>query len=306
MTAVLTIVPVFLLILLGQVCRRTAFPGDGFWAPAEKLTYYALLPALLVVTLAGSRLPALPVVAMSGTLIAAVTVMTALALALRRPLALKGPAFTSFYQALIRQNTYIGLAIAFGLRGAPGLEAAAVAVGVLVFFGNVFSVIFLAGFGQGRTRGGLATLRLLAVNPLILACLTGIALNLSGLGLAPLLEEVLRILGRAALPLGLLAVGAALDLAAMRTAPRVFLAAAGLKLLVLPAMTWLFGLAFGLSGPALEIAVLFNALPVASSAYILARQLGGDAPLMAGLCTVQTLLGTVSLPLVLTLLAGHT
>jgi predicted permease len=74
-----------------------------------------------------------------------------------------------------------------------------------------------------------------------------------------------------------------------------------MKLLVVPAFTALACWALGVSGLAAFIAVLFNALPAAPSAYILARQLGGDAGLMAGILTAQIALAVVTLPLVLAL-----
>ena len=63
---ILVVLPVFALILIGHLCRRHAFPGEGFWAPAEALTYYLLLPCLLVTTLAEAdfaRLAAWPMLA---------------------------------------------------------------------------------------------------------------------------------------------------------------------------------------------------------------------------------------------------
>ena len=49
------------------------------------------------------------------------------------------------------------------------------------------------------------------------------------------------------------------------------------------------------------VALLFGAAPTASSAYTLARQLGGDAPLMAAIVTIQTALSFLTLPLTLKL-----
>jgi len=44
------------------------------------------------------------------------------------------------------------------------------------------------------------------------------------------------------------------------------------------------------------------ALPTATSSYILARQLGGDAPLMAAIVSGQTLLAVATIPLILAVL----
>jgi len=298
---ILVILPVFLLIFIGQVCRRRAFPGEGFWAPAERLTYFLLFPALLVITLAEADFSHLTVLPAALGTSAAILVMTGAALALRPWLKIGGPAFTSFYQGVVRLNTYIGLSVAFGLWGEAGLAASAVVLGVIVPLVNVTSIFILARYGTAAQPTAAGVLRQIATNPLILACLVGAALNVTGIGPPPVIGDMLRILGRAALPLGLLAVGAALDMAAARRGKTVSGLASVLKLTVLPALAYGLGVAFGAEGVALAAGVLFAAVPTATSAYILARQLGGDAGLMANLCTLQTLLALVTLPLVLAL-----
>ena len=76
-----------------------------------------------------------------------------------------------------------------------------------------------------------------------------------------------------------------------------------LKLIVLPLMTWMFLALLQVEGVAAFVAILFNALPTAPTSYILARQMGGDAPLMASMITLQTSFAAVSLPLVVALLS---
>jgi predicted permease len=232
--------------------------------------------------------------------------MTVLSFLIKPVLGVDGPGFTSFYQGVVRMNTYVGLSLAYGLYGEPGLVVASVAVAAIVPLVNVTGILILARYGSGRSPTLTGLVGQMVRNPLILACAAGAALNLSGLGLPPVLGDLLTILSRAALPLGLLAVGAALDLGAVRGARHVLLVSTGGKLLVLPLLTFIFCLAFGVGGLALNIAVLFTALPTATSAYVLARLLGGDAPLMANLCTVQTLLSMVTIPAILMLLNAPT
>ncbi len=300
MTAiVLVILPVFALIFLGWLLRRRQFPGEHFWAPAERLTYFCLFPALLATTLARADFSELDVLPMAGAIVAAILAMTGGLLLARRALGLSGPGFTSLYQGAVRMNTYIGLAVAYGVAGEAGVAAAAVAVAAIVPLVNLLCVSLLARFGTAAqpTLAGVA--RQVASNPLILGCAAGGALNLSGLGLPPVLGETLLILGRAALPLGLLCVGAALDLRAARRAGGPVLLSSLLKLGLLPALTWAGCWALDVTGTAAFVAVLFNGLPTATSAYILARQMGGDAVLMASLITAQTLLAMLTLPVVL-------
>ncbi len=298
---VLAILPVFLLIFLGTGLKAAGVLAPAFWEGAERLTYFVLFPALLVTTLARAQFGDIDVLPMAGAIAAAVLAMAAGLVAARPWLAHSGAAFTSLFQGSIRFNTYIGLAAASGVLGAAGLAAAAVAVALLVPLGNLLSVAALAWHGTGDRPRSLEVLRQLALNPLILASVLGIAINLAGLELPPVVDPLLTVLGRGALPLGLLAVGAGLDFAAARAGGRTLALACLLKLVVMPALTALGCWIFGAAGAAAAVAVLFNGLPTAPSAYILARQMGGEAKLMASIITAQVALSAITLPVFLIL-----
>lgn len=302
---VLATLPIFLLIFLGTALTRGKILSAAFWAEAERLIYYILFPCLLLSSVARAELTGLEIGPMAAVVVGSMLLATAAMLALRRHLAPDGPAFTSLYQGVIRMNTYLGFAVAFAIGGQAAVEATAVAVAIFVPTANLLCVTILVSYGaQSRMGGGSAlarTLLAIAKNPLILSILGGIALNLTGIGLPPVAEPMLEILGRAALGLGLLAVGAGLELKALRAAGPTVLLAVALKLVAMPGLALGLALLLGLSGPAALAVILLNALPTAGAAYILARQLGGDAPLMAAIITVQTGLAMVSLPLVLAL-----
>ena len=299
-TVLLAVLPVFLLIFLGAGLHRLGFPGPALWQPLERLVYFLLFPSLIVSTLAGADLSGLGVAAMAAALVLALLTMMGVLLALRPVLGVDGPAFTSVVQGTVRMNTYIGLALCAALYGDTGLTAAAVAVAAIVPVVNILCVGSLARYGAVGQLTLLGTLGRLARNPLIIACVVGLGLQGSGVGLPPVLAPTLEILGRAALALGLLAVGAGLDFTALRGAGRIAGYTSTLKLVALPAVTGVACLAFGVGGVAAAVAVLFNGLPTAPSAFILARQMGGDHRLMAGLITLQTGLALISLPLIIT------
>ncbi|MGB2109794.1 MAG: AEC family transporter, partial [Marinobacter vinifirmus] len=144
-------------------------------------------------------------------------------------------------------------------------------------------------------------LRAIVTNPLIVGSVLGVLWSWFQIGFHPLLAGILAPLSNLALPMGLMTVGAGLQLSALRGASAPFLVSSGLKLLAFPAMVVGLAWALGLSGLLVQVAVLLAALPTATSAYILARQLGGDAPLMAGIISGQTLLAMVTIPLMLSL-----
>jgi hypothetical protein len=299
----LALAPIVLIIALGHLLKRRAFLAEGFWPQAERLSYYILLPCLFFNSLATADLGAIPVGRLAGTLVLATVTVAALVLLLRPMLRVDGPGFTSVFQASIRFNNYVGVTLVTGLFGAEGLALAALSNASLVPTVNILSVLVFSRFATARLGPRQVAVQL-ATNPLLLSSLAGIAFQLLTLPIPAAVEPALRTLGAASLPLGLLCVGAALDFGAARRWLGPILTSSAVKFALLPAVTLAIGLALGLEGRALTTVLLFQALPTASSAYILARQLGGDAPLMAGITAAQTVLALLTLPLFMALAAG--
>lgn len=294
----LALAPAVGLIGLGAWLRHVRFLPDAFWPGAERLAYFILLPALLVHSLATADLSGVPVARLTLVIVLSLTVVAALLIAARPWLGVDGPAFTSVFQGGIRFNNYVGLTVAAGLLGTPGVALAAVANAIIVPTVNVFAILVFARFAQGTASvGGIA--RSVVTNPLIAASVLGAGLQAAGLGMPAGLDPVLRTLGQASLPIGLLCVGAAFDLLALRQAAGAATISSAAKFIALPIVTFAACLTFGVTGATALVAMLFQSLPTATSAYILARQLGGDAPLMAGITAMQTILAAAAIPLAL-------
>ncbi|WP_346796815.1 AEC family transporter [Halomonas sp. Bachu 37] len=296
--------PLFLLILLGAALGYWRQPGDDFWPQMERLIYFLLFPAMLVATLAEADVTQVPVGRLALVMLGAMTIFSIVLWRSRRWLRLEAAAFTSVFQGAVRFNTYVGVAGAAALHGSLGATTAAVAVALMVPVVNVLCVAsFIAAGTLGSSSLGKSVAALLR-NPLILACIAGIVLNLSGIGLPGWSGSTVELLGRAALPLGLVAVGVALRPMALLRVDRGVWAANMIKLVLMPALVLGAAWLVGLDSVSRDVALLFAALPTATSAYILARQLGGDAEMMAALITGQTLLAMLSLPLWLRLAGG--
>ena len=305
LTIVAAIVPIFLLIVMGFALRRLLLKEESHWVGTEQLVYYVLFPALLFRTLARAKLSEVPLFGVGGALLIAVLLMATLCLALRpilmKRLSVSGPSFTSIFQCSCRWQTYVALAVAGNLYGDIGLTLASVAMVAMIPILNVLSVWVLAHYAAPTRLSWPRILLTIAQNPFIWACALGLAANLIGLKLPTWIDEFIDALGRSSLALGLLVVGAGLQLrGVLRPGPPALLSCA-LKLVLMPIFAISLGLAFGLSGTSLAIVACCSSVPTASSAYVLARQMGGDAALVAEILTLQTTLAIVTMPIAIAL-----
>lgn len=301
------LLPVLLLIVLGFVLKRSLLPLDTQWHGLERLTYYVLLPVLVVQTLLKADLGKVPVAGVGGALFISALLMALLCLGLRPLLArcaIDGPAFTSIFQGATRWQTYVALAVSGNLYGDVGLALASVALIAIVPLGNVFSVAVLAHYASPEKQSVGAIVMAVVRNPLIWACVIGLALNLLHIPLPRIWHEVADALGRSSLAIGLLVTGAGLHLAGIFRPGLAAGVAVFLKLVLMPILAVPMALWFGVSGSSLAIVAACSAVPTASSTYVLARQMGGDAPLLAQIITLQTILAAITMPIAIALVAA--
>jgi predicted permease len=293
----LLLLPDFLLIAGGAALRRMPGFGAPFWSGVERLVYYVLFPALLFRALATSPLGPGDAGRLTAIGVGFTVAGMALSLAAGPLFRLPRATFASCFQCAFRFNTYVALAVGSRLGGEAGVAAISLMIGVLVPLVNFAAVMMLA---RGRdTHVGVE----LAKNPLVVACVAGIGWKLAGGPMPELPARVLGHLASAALPLGLLAVGAGLRLA-HGTLPLPALAWwNGIKLVALPACALVLADALGATALERQIAVGMAAVPTATSAYILATQMDGDGPSVAALISSGTLLAALTLPLWLAMVA---
>jgi malonate transporter and related proteins len=300
LTAVL---PVFAIILLGYGFRRHDFPVAGFWDGAERLTYFLLLPLLLFQSIATADIRAahdLGLVAL--VVVAGYGLQALLTFAVWGLLpGTDGKGFGSLFQGAMRFNNYIGISVVLGLYGREGVALYAAVIALGIPLSNIFSIAVMAHWSDDRPLDWGRVGRTLALNPLILATLAGILVQLAGLPLG-LAGQLVTILAGASLPLGLLCVGAALELRGLSAQGRALGAALVLKLAAFPALLGLAGHAMGLSHEAQGVVMIFGALPCAASCTVLARQMGANVPLMAAITALTTLLALITIPVVLLLI----
>jgi malonate transporter len=285
--------PDFSLILCGYlVCRYTAL-NRTVWAQVETLVYFFFFPVLLFHSIIKSPLNIGSATHFIGAGWALGLAGIALAYSvpywpgLRRHIPARQHAASA--QVAFRFNSFIGLALADRLAGAQGLLLIALLIGVSVPLMNVGAVWPMVRHAERGLLGELLR------NPLIIGTALGLAANLLGLSLPVWLEPTVSRIGAASLALGLMAAGAGMQLSALNRAKTLALAVLTIRHLLMPLVAWGLSRLFGLDPVQTTILLAFSALPTASSCYVLAARMGYDGAYVAGLVTVSTALGVLSL-----------
>jgi malonate transporter len=291
--------PDFSLIAIGWLlCRYTALDRK-VWDQVESLVYYFLFPTLLFHSIVRSPLD---FGATSSLLMAGVGVsLCGVALAYALPWVpglgshLDRRDHAASVQVAFRFNSFICLAMAERLAGPEGLLLIAVLIGVCVPMMNIAAVWPMTRHAQT----GFA--RQLVRNPLIVATVAGLLANVLGFTVPGWLTPTLSRIGAASLALGLLAAGAGMQFATLGRGKVLAVSVLSIRHFILPLVAW--GLARWLRLDAAQASVLmaFSAVPTASSAYVLAQRMGYNGAFVAGLVTMSTVLGMVSLPFALAL-----
>ena len=289
--------PIFAIILLGFLISRLSISSPAVWLELERLTYYLFFPALLILRLSASNFDWGDIADIAKIIGLALFLITVLIFLLRKFVAADVASISSIYQGSIRFNTYIGLACIDVLYGDTGLTMAALCIAVYIPLVNILCVTSLSVDGEGGTKRLSRIINSVVTNPLVLAGAIGIWLSYTGFAIPPLLAPVLTILSQPALPLGLMAVGAGIRFVGLGEQSWQLIVALVNKLALFPALTLAACLLLETPSSIALILLLLASLPAPPSAYILARQLGGNQSLMANIITVQTLAAFLVIPL---------
>lgn len=288
-----SLIPIFSLILIGYFFKKINFPSNDFWSQADKLTYYILMPALLIFELSNAKIDlknSLEFV--SSALLAIIFTMFFLIL-INRFKPINASSFTSVMQGGIRFNTYLFLALAGSIFGKDGLILSAILLTFAIPFLNILCITIFALYIKNEKLNFLYLIKSIITNPLIIACFVGGSINFFAIELPIALNNTLAILSKGALVLGLLSIGFALVIKDINSFKYELGLSSLAKFVVLPIFIFIFGTYFELEIQMISILVLFAVLPTAPSSFILARQLGGNIGLMSSIITIQTLLSMI-------------
>jgi len=300
MSAILLgVLPVFAVIALGWGLKASKFITEDHWPAIERITYFVFYPGFLMPAVWKADFSALSAGPLAiGTIGGMATV--ALAVLLAKPLIrIPNAAYTSVFQGSLRWNTFVFLPLVAVVYGPEGAGLGAMIMGALIPAINVICVLVMSRWGDGQGGGLKPALLGLVRNPVLWGCGVGALFNVLHIPKLPAVMSSLELLSHAALALGLVVAGAGLNFAYVRRRQLLIASVSAVKLLVLPVLMWGFCRLAGGDQTAQGIALLVGSAPGAAASYVLARQMGGDAPLIAGIVAFTTAASLITIPILM-------
>lgn len=294
--------PVFALLIFGHLLKRFGYTHNTFLKTADKLIYFIFFPALLFWKIgagASDRIgdPGLYKAAICA--VVSVYVFSSLYIKVFRV-----PAYQagSFSQSCYRFNTYIGMAVVLNALGEEGARQFSILIGLIIPIINILAVTTLSWYSDKEVslrQRTWATVKALVSNPLIIACIAGIAYwKLIG-GFPIFIDNTFRLAAFVTLPLALFSIGGALTLGSMKNHLKLSLVACGFKLILLPMTGFLFLNVFNATGLSFKVGMIYFALPTSTALYILSSQLSSDTRLASAAIALSTILSFISLSVAL-------
>ena len=287
------------IVALGYALKQRDFLPEAMWQSLSPLCYRVLFPALLFNLMSQADLGAVSMAPFLATIAGGSVIIVGFALLAGRAIAMNGPALSSLVQGSLRQNSFLVLSILQGTFGVAALQLGAIAIAFLVPISNIVAVIAILMLGRKAERRDMkrAILAEIARNPLLVALLIGVLVNILKVPVPAFISQAAALVGAGALPLLLLSIGASLKFSTIGGNAAPLALALLAKFLVFPLALVAIGIAMGLDPLALAVLAAVGAAPTASSTYTLAMELGGDAKLMAEILSLQTVAAMLSMPL---------
>lgn len=287
MNILYTIAPIFFIIAFGYflTCKRVL--SEEFISEANRFVFRFPLPFLIFIGIVKAGLKStgwLPIVSVTVPAF----IVVGIALTIAKVAGHTRGKLGSFVQSTFHGNVaYVGLAMLFYMLGEEGLEKGSLLAGTLILFNNALAIIILA-MSSGGHRNPLRIAVSILTTPIIMATFAGIIFVLAGLSMPAPLMKSMEIVANISLPLALIIIGGSISPGMLRKTFRTSALATILKVFVLPGTALLFYRLFSPNIREAFPAMVLLATPTAITAYIMAREMDGDAEIASGAITLST------------------
>ncbi len=298
------VMPLVIIIAIGNILKRCGFYSDGDIAALSKTHYWVILPLLLFRTtyISGAELLAQPnlLIAVNVCYIATLVIAWCCSACFVHRGNMRRVA-VSVMASFRSNNIYLGFPVIQLAMGEAGLHTASIYIAVSMAFYQILSLGGgeIALSGKLTLRGLTGILRKLAANPMMISCIAGIGAALASVPIHFVFDETMKLVSGAATAVALLALGGSLDIPKpgrvvdiiRRTWFDILI-----KLLINPLIMWGVLLVFHVPHELAQVTILLSSMPCAVNCFIVAKGMGMDGDYAADLVASTTFLGIVSIP----------
>ncbi len=293
------LLPIGLTIFIGFLAKHFLISEEAPWMGLNKVAFYLLMPCLVIATSMNAEITNIPGWSIVTVLVVALLLIIAV-LGLFYSISVKSASFkasfSSVFQTATRWNVAISLAIANQIDGSEISSIIALAVIVLVPLINIINVALLGNLATDRRISLMGSLGKIITNPIIVGCLIGISLFMVQIEVWQPVQSTLNTLADASIVVILLSVGAGLELSNLSVARHHIFISCALKLIFMPLIVLTISLFLEFSHTVLIGMMVVSAVPTAVHGYVLAREMGGDAPLYANIASLQLAISFLTIP----------
>jgi predicted permease len=301
----LLVLPVFLVVGLGYSLRGTGLVDTGFLAQMNRLVYFVAVPIMFFYKIAQSDFSA----SFNARILAGILICIGTIAALsylyggvrHYDKARRG----AFCQAAFRGNlVYIALPIVYSAYGEAGFAVAGIIIGFMTAVVNFLSifVLMLPHRHVGPDLKASFWVHQIVFNPLISSSFLGIIWSYFRLPIPMVLANAFDIISGMTLPLALIVIGASFSFQKLQGEMTITMIATTVKIVLMPLTAGIILYMLGVRGMEFGVGILLTGAPVASTAYIMAQQLKGDADLTSTIIMFSTLISVLSYTLYLYIL----
>lgn len=295
-----TIIPIFAVITLGWVARLKGFIQPEFLGPANRLVYYMAIPAMIFHAISKASLKTQFDIAVLFITLFSVLAVFAVSWCVGVLWRIERRELGTFIQTSFHGNLgYIGLAVAYYSLGDDGFVRASIIAGFIMILQNFLAVVALQLNSENISPTGNTKSVILRImgNPVILSALAGILFSLTGFRLPLIISRSLDILSGLALPMALILIGASLSFKLMRLKISQILSSSFLKLILLPALGFVFYRLFDIDLKNYLPGLILVASPTATLAYVMAKEMNGDTDFAVAAISTSTMLSAATFTL---------
>jgi len=290
------ILPIFILVSLGVILKKTRVIGDNFSDAVDKLVFKLALPSMLFLEVSGSELsealnPKLAVfcaVSVTASFILVACVVSAIV----KDNGKRG----AMIQGICRSNfAILGVPLIDNMFGEAGLTQVALVMPITILLFNTFSVIFLSIFApKEKQLSGAQTVRKIlfniVTNPLIIGVVLGLLFMLLDWKVPMVAEKTLKHLSNLVTPAALISLGTTVKLRSFAGQAKYAVTAACAKTILMPLIMVTAAALLGFRDYPLGIILVLFGTPTAVSSYIMAKNMNSDHELAGQILLLTTML----------------